>query len=126
MTQNLNLTATGSFNVYDATNWNYNSDTLTLNGDANSVFVFRVSGSFDWSQSQTQLNGVQAANVVFFFPNASNIDINKASNVFAGTVLAPTGSVIYHNPATFNGAIIAKNIDVHSDFNISLPPCPAQ
>ena len=31
----------------------------------------------------------------------------------------------YHNPATFNGAIIAKDIDVHSDFNIhSLAPVP--
>jgi hypothetical protein len=30
--------------------------------------------------------------------------------------------VIYHNPATFTGRIIAENIDVHSDFNITSPP----
>ena len=45
--------------------------------------------------------------------------INKDASVFRGTILAPSGSVEYHNPATFEGAIIAKNIDLHSAFNVT-------
>jgi hypothetical protein len=123
VTASRTLSAAGPITVFDVSSWNYNAGKLTLNGSPTSVFVFRVAGSFDWSQSQIVLNGVQPANIVWYFPNASAIDINKSSNVFAGTVLAPTGSVIYHNPATFNGAIIAKSIDVHSDFNIVFPGC---
>ena len=118
VTGSLNLTSTADVNVFDLTSVNLNSQTWTLNGSATDLFVFRVSGNLDWSQSQTILNGVSANQIVFYFANASSIDINKSPTVFDGTILAPTGSVIYHNPATFNGAIIAENIDVHSDFNI--------
>ena len=87
---------------------------------------FRVTGSnFSWAQSQTILNGVSADQVVFYFVNATTspaIDVNKSSTDFSGTIFAPTSSVIYHNPATFTGRIIAENIDVHSDFNITTPP----
>lgn len=122
VTGNLNLSTAGDVTVFDVANWSFNSKTLTLNGSG--VVVFRVTGSFDWADSQTILNGPVPANVVFYFPNASTIKLYKATNVFAGTILAPTGSVEYHNPATFDGRIIAKNINVHSDFNIAKPICP--
>jgi len=57
--------------------------------------------------------------------NAVDIKVNKAGTAFNGTILAPTGSVEYHNPATFNGRIIAQSIDLHSDFNIAGPTVSA-
>jgi hypothetical protein len=120
---NLNLTASGPINVFDVTSWNYNSNTLTLNGSANSLFVFRITGGLSWAQSQTVLNGIQSGNVVFYFTNASPVVVNKSPTVFNGVILAPNAFVTYHNPAAFNGAIIAENIDVHSDFNIAPGQC---
>ncbi len=113
------FTAAGDVNVFDIASVNLNAATWTLNGDSNDLFLFRVTGSFDWSHAQAILNGVSPSQVLFYFPNASSININKDDNIFIGTILAPTGAVDYHNPATFDGAIIAANIDVHSDFNIS-------
>jgi len=111
-------------NVYTVTSLNLNGQTLILNGGSTDLFVFIVQGSFDWSQSQTILNGVSPNQVVFYFPNASDVTINKSSTVFRGTILGPSASVEYHNPAQFVGAIIAKDIDVHSDFNIVKPVGP--
>lgn len=112
--------SSGSRNVIDIAGVNYNSDTLTLQSRSGLVdtFVLRIAGNFDFSQSSVVLNGLGAKNVLFYFPNASEISLNKSSTIFNGTILAPTGSVEYHNPAAFNGAIIAKHIDVHSDFNL--------
>ena len=36
-----------------------------------------------------------------------------------GTFLAPLRSLDYHNPASFNGAVIAKYIDIHSNANMT-------
>ena len=108
-------------NVYTLASLNLNGQTLTLNGSATDLFLFIVQGSFDWSQSQMILNGVSPNQIVFYFPNASDVTINKSSTIFFGTILGPTASVEYHNPAQFVGAIIAKDIDVHSNFNIFKP-----
>jgi hypothetical protein len=115
------LNSGGAVNVYSIASLNLNGQTLTLNGASTDLFLFIVQGSFDWSQSQITLNGVSPNQVVWYFPNASDVTINKATTVFAGTILGPTASVTYHNPATFTGAIIANSIDVHSSFNITKP-----
>ena len=75
------------------------------------------------------MNGTNASHLLWYFPTAnSHILINKDSTVFNGTILAPfttsANPVTYHNPATFNGAILARDIDVHSDFNINWVPFP--
>jgi hypothetical protein len=121
VTGSLTLNSTGPVNVYSIGSVNVNSATITLNGASTDLFLFIVQGSFDWSQSQIVLNGVSPNQIVWYFPNASDITVNKSSTVFAGTILAPTGTVIYHNPAQFTGAIIAESIDVHSMFNIYKP-----
>jgi len=114
-------------NYFDATNWSYNSNVLTLNGDANSWFVFRVGGNGNsWAQSQTVLNGVSPDHVLFYFTadaaaGVDVFDVSKATSVFAGTIFAPLGGVEYHNPGTFTGRIVAESITVHSDFNIAAP-----
>lgn len=121
VTTNQTFNATGLNTVIQIASLNYNSNTLTLNGNAgaDNGFIINVTGSFDFSQSRIVLNNVRPERVIFNFPNASNITINKASNIFKGTILAPTGNVIYHNPASFEGSIIALNIAVHSDFNLT-------
>jgi len=121
LTSNITLTHVAPNTVVQVSSVNLNGNTLTLVGTpgGDDGFIINVSGSFDFSQSIISLSNVRPERVVFNFPNASAITVNKAANIFNGTILAPIGSVIYHNPAVFNGAIIAKNIAVHSDFNLT-------
>ena len=81
-----------------------------------------MSRSRDFSSSAINLTGIGAGQVLFNFPNASAITLNKAENQFRGTILAPLGTVEYHNPAVFEGAIIAHSIYLHSDFNMTFVP----
>ena len=114
----------GNVTVVQIGSLNYKEDQLTLVGQPgqNDAFIINVLGNFEFSGSTISLQNVNPNMVVFNFPNASTVYLNKASNIFNGTILAPTGSVEYHNPAVFNGGIIAKNITVHSDFNITSKP----
>ena len=126
-TQNLgNIGDDDSFSVgagvYTIGSFNFKEDTITLTGSATDEFIFNVSGSFDFANSEIVLQGgAIAANVIFNFLNNVDILIKKDGTVFNGTILALTGNVEYHNPATFNGRIIAKDINLHSDFNINGP-----
>mgnify|MGYP003657756123 CR=1 FL=1 len=108
-------------NVVSISSLNVKEDTFTIKGDAGDVFVFIVSGNWDWASSEIVLDGVDLDNVLFYFSGASSVKFSKEETVFAGTIFAPIGSVEYHNPATFTGRIIAQDIDLHSDFNISAP-----
>jgi hypothetical protein len=111
-----------TINVVQLASLNMNSDVLELKGDASDYFLINVLGDFQFSQSEVRLTGgLTADHVIFNFPNASTINLNKSSNIFNGTILAPklNTNLIYHNPAQFNGAIIANRISVHSDFNLN-------
>jgi hypothetical protein len=121
VTTNQVVNRAGNITVVSISSMNYNSNTIQLIGVAGNddAFIINVAGNFDFSQSTVFLTNVRPERVVWNFPNASNIVVNKSSNVFRGTILAPIGSVIYHNPASFEGAIIAKNISVHSAFNLT-------
>ncbi|QNN23765.1 hypothetical protein HED60_16305 [Planctomycetales bacterium ZRK34] len=118
------INRTGAMTVVDITDLTNKTDTFEFVGDVsgNDQFIVRVSGALDWDGGVVTLTNVLPGNVIWYFPNASNVLIGKAETVFAGTILAPTGDVDYHNPATFNGRIIALDINVHSDFNITQPP----
>ncbi len=111
----------GDVNVISLASVDYNYDTLTLKSRTghNDVFIINVIGNFKFNGSTIELLGVTADRVIFNFPNASDIMLNKDANVFNGTILAPKGNVEYHNPATFNGAIYAKNINLNSMFNLN-------
>ncbi len=121
---NVVINSVGPVNVISLTSLNYNSDHLDLvsRPGQHDLFLFNVSGSFDFSNSAIYLTGIGAGQVLFNFPNASAITLNKAGNLFRGTILAPLGSVEYHNPAVFEGAIIARTITLHSDFNMTFVP----
>ena len=123
------ITSTGAVNVIDIGLIDLKSDTITLQGRAGftDAFIIRVTGGFSVDQSTISLVNTTAGHVLWYFPTAgSEIDIAKDTTVFNGTILAPfttsSDPVTYHNPATFNGAIIAKDINVHSDFNINHVP----
>jgi hypothetical protein len=111
----LTINSTGGTNVIDIYSLSYVSKTLTLNGDANDVFIINVTGDFNLSASSVQLTGgLTADHVVFNFPTRGpEIDLVGASTVMNGTILAPQRSVEYWNGGMFNGAIIADTIKLH-------------
>jgi len=127
------IASTGDVNVISLSSLSYNNNTLTLQSRAGHTdfFVFNVAGNFDFSQSDVLLSGTDASHVLFNFTGASAaITVNKSNTTFNGTLLAPYigQSIIYHNPASFNGAIYGYNIALHSDFNINhagFVPAPA-
>ncbi len=121
---NVVINSLGAVNVVSLPSLDYKEDVMELvsRPGFTDTFIINVAGNFEMDASEIKLTGLSPGNVLFNFPNASTIDINKAENIFRGTILAPVGDVEYHNPATFTGAIIAKYIDVHSDFNISNDP----
>lgn len=112
--------------VVDIASLLMNSDVLELVGDAADVFVLRIRGDFRFSQSEVRLTGgVTPGHVLFYFPPSGNFTrnvlINKSATIFQGTILAPdlgSHAIEYHNPASFQGAIIAQRIRVHSDFSL--------
>ena len=117
------LNSVGDLNVFSLDSLTYKEDTLELvsRSGFDDKFVFNVAGDFDFDNSEIKLTGVSTDNVVFNFLKASEINIGKAGSIFLGAILAPTGDVDYHNPATFIGSIIARDINLHSDFNIAGP-----
>jgi hypothetical protein len=121
ITQSFTITGNGGVNVIALNSLNYNAQTLTLQGSANDVFIINVAGGFTFAQSQIVLTGGVTANQVLFnFPGSgAGVTLYKSSNVINGTFLAPERSIDYHNPASFNGAIIALNIDIHSNANLT-------
>lgn len=82
---------------------------MELDGAPNDYFIFNVLGGFTFSGSEIRLSGVTADHVLWNFPNASDILVNKDVSKFYGTILAPTGTITYHNRGTFEGAVIGKN-----------------
>ena len=108
------ITGNGGVNVIDINgDLNLNGTTIDLHGGANDIFVFNITGTLSYSNSQMILDsGITASHIIFNLVGTGlDNEINKASDVFDGTVLAsPFSSVRYHNPATFDGAIIAENI----------------
>ena len=123
VTGSLSINGNGGLNVIRMNSLNYNSKTLTLVGGANDSFIVNVAGGWILADSKIMLSGVTADHVVFnFATTGSAIDMYKATNVINGTFLAPYRSVIYHNPASFNGQIIAKNVTIHSDANLTSTP----
>jgi hypothetical protein len=128
---NLNLTSTGSVNLYTINSLNFNGNTLTLNGNATDLWVFRVDGSFQWAQSQMILNGVSAGQIVWVIDDTTTTTeldrINKSATVFDGTIISTNPNITfrYDDPADFTGRILADNILVDSSASITVPTSSA-
>ena len=105
---------------------NYKEDSIELvsRDGFDDYFIFNVNDSFNFAASKIILTGTTADHVLFNFLGGSNCDvaIKKSESEFYGTILAPYATVEYHNPATFVGAIIGLNLNLHSDFNLIYKP----
>jgi hypothetical protein len=78
--------------------------TLTLTGDANSVFIFQMATTLTTaSSSQVILDGVEWTNV--FWQVGSSATLGESSHL-EGTILAQT-SITVGNSATVNGRLLA-------------------
>jgi uncharacterized repeat protein (TIGR01451 family) len=127
VTRSVTLTGNGGLNVIGINSLTYKSRVLELRGGANDVFVINVAGHFEFAQSEIRLTGVTPGQVVFNFPTAGNtILLYKAENIIQGTFLAPQRDVNYHNPAVFNGAIVARGLNIHSMGNLRHVPTTFQ
>jgi hypothetical protein len=124
VTGNLTITGTSGINVISMSSVNVKSQVITFSGSNSAVFVVNVAGQFEFAQSEIRLTGgVTANNIVWNFPTAgSTILLYKAENIIRGTFLAPQRDVNYHNPASFEGAIIAKGLNLHSMGNLRHRP----
>jgi uncharacterized lipoprotein NlpE involved in copper resistance len=120
VTKSLTLLGNGGSNVISVQSLNYRGDTLTLSGGANDTFVFNVTGAFHFARSTMVLTGgVTANHVLFNFPTAGGeIDLSRRASVIDGTFLAPQRTVRYHNAGSFNGAVIAHNVDLDTRANL--------
>lgn len=116
----------GPLNVISLGSLNYKEDSLELvsREGFNDYFIVNVHGSFNFAASLIVLTGTTPGHVLFNFLGDSSCDIviNKEESVFCGTILGPSANIEYHNPATFVGAIIGLNINLHSDFNLIHEP----
>lgn len=94
--------------VYDvpATTTNLTGD-LTLNGDANSIFIFRASSDFITASTSRVLftGGAQACNVYWTVVSQATFD---GATQFAGTVFAGSSVVFSAGGATLNGRVVAQ------------------
>jgi hypothetical protein len=128
VTGNLTMTGTSGINVISMSSVNVKSRVLTFSGPSDAVFIVNVAGHFEFAQSEIRLTGgVTANNIVWNFPTTGNtILLYKAENIIRGTFLAPQRDVNYHNPASFEGAIIAQGLNIHSMGNLKHVPTTFQ
>lgn len=113
-------TATGNSNTIvniSSINLGY-GEKLTLVGSPSSDdgFIINVSGNAVFSNSEIVLNNVRPERVLFNFPNNSIVQVTSGSK-FQGTILAPTGIVVYYYPESFQGSIVSKTIYAYEAAN---------
>jgi hypothetical protein len=99
--QNGVISGTGSLVVYDLSTI---TQSLTLQGTANQVFVINVSGNITLNGSSSiTLNGVNANNVLF---NVGGSITTNGSNNLYGTYLALSSSITLNASTTVHGSLI--------------------
>lgn len=110
--------------VYSASSGMSLTGSLTLVGDANSVFIFQAVSTLTVNPNSTVVlsGGVRACNV--FWQVGSSATLDTASS-FVGTVLA-LSSIVMKTGATLQGRALAQNGDVTLDDNtITTSTCSA-
>lgn len=103
------LTGNGGLNVINFTNF---SGGLTLNGTANDVFVFNVSGNYNTNQKMV-LNGVDPSHILFnFLGTSGNVFQTAGGDLSYGTYLATRGGNFQFSNLNLNGELINTAGDV--------------
>ena len=117
--QNSSLNAStqpGDHFVLTLSNFTLTNSTLTLNGDANSYFVFNIAGTFALNNGQIVLgSGVSAANVLFNYTGTSDVTITTSSHL-NGVILAAapanegSSNIKVSGASVITGEIIADKV----------------
>jgi len=129
LTKSLTITGNGGTNVISVKSLDFTNKTLTLSGGANDVFIINVKDDFSFRDSKIVLTGGVTASQVLFNFSTRGPDITvSGDSVINGTFLAPDRTVDYQGHGTFNGAVIAKSIDIqsHADLTFAGFTPPAQ
>lgn len=105
-----NIAGDGGLNVIDVTN--IQNVAFTISGNANDIFVFNVSGSFQTNVAMT-LSGVNASRILFNFTGTSgNVFQTSGGDTVYGTFLATDGGNFQFSNLNLTGALINTAGDV--------------
>ena len=113
-------------NVISLAGVNLVKGTLTISGSASSLFIFNVTGGFNFSSSKMVLaGGVQANNIIWnFIGPGADIDIFKPGTEASGTFLAPYRNITQDH-TTLNGRYIGATggltLKMHSAATVTCP-----
>ena len=116
----LNL-AQGVYDVPAAVTANLTND-LTLTGDANSIFIFRLASTFVTAgTSRVLLNGVQSCNVYWTVGSSATFN---GTTTMVGTVFAANSITFPGGGANVDGRVIAQTAAItFNDTTITRPLC---
>ncbi|MHB1988847.1 MAG: ice-binding family protein [Acidimicrobiales bacterium] len=111
--------------VYNATTSMSLNGTLTLTGDASSVFIFQAGSTLSTGQTSPSsvvlTGGAQACHV--FWQVGSSATLFTGTTTFVGSILALTSDAV-QTGVDVNGRVLARNGAVTLDSNaISAPAC---
>jgi hypothetical protein len=109
--------------VYQTSGAGSLAGSLTLNGTADDLFIFKINGAFSTSavSSITLTGGAQASNVFWIAISAGAMSI-ATTNQMKGTFIARDGAALIANGSTLEGRLLTNVGAVSTDANsISIP-----
>jgi hypothetical protein len=109
--------------VYQTSGAGSLAGSLTLNGTANDLFIFKINGAFSTGVGSTitLTGGAQASNVFWIAISAGAMSI-ATTNQMKGTFIARDGAALIANGSTLEGRLLSNVGAVSTDANtISIP-----
>jgi hypothetical protein len=105
--------------VYETSGAGSIAGSLTLNGTANDLFIFKINGAFSTSVGSSIIltGGAQASNVFWVAISAGAISI-ATTNQMKGTFIARDGAALIANGSTLEGRLLTNVGAVSTDANI--------
>src|SRR5690606_26152756 len=99
------------------------TDSITLTGDANAVWVFQVTGTLDFSSAATMLleGGVNIGNI--FWQTAGTATLGTTSS-FSGNLLSQT-NIVVQTGATVEGRLLAQTAVTLDNNDVTAVPEPS-
>lgn len=109
--------------VYETSGAGSIAGSLTLNGTANDLFIFKINGAFSTSVGSSIIltGGAQASNVFWVAISAGAISI-ATTNQMKGTFIARDGAALIANGSTLEGRLLTNVGAVSTDANIISVP----
>lgn len=109
--------------VYETSGAGSLAGSLTLNGTADELFVFKINGAFSTSVGSTitLTGGAQASNVFWIAISAGAMSI-ATTNQMKGSFIARDGAALIANGSTLEGRLLTNVGAVSTDANIISVP----